>query len=93
MRQQISDNKQVHSQKYYDLKQKYRVLHDSFVKVDEQRNEFKDVLVEQKKSIKTLKKKLKYYKDRLKQYCDIDNSHTVRALSPESHTKRNAKNS
>jgi hypothetical protein len=65
------------------------VLHDTFVRVDESRKQCKDVIVDQKKTIKTLKKKLIYYKDRLKHYC-ANSTHIEdhRALSPESHHKR-----
>ncbi len=62
------------------------------MKVDEQRKECKDALVEHKKTIKTLKKKLRYYRDRLKQHCG-NNESEHRAMSPESHVKRTPKNS
>ena len=91
LRKQAHETKQAQTAKYQDLKHKYRVLHDTFLRVDESRKEYKDVIVDQKKTIKGLKKKLRYYKDRLRQHCggatNIE-EHTFRALSPESHTKR-----
>ena len=93
LKKEIAEINQAHAEKYYDLKQRYRVLHDTLSKVDQQRKDYKEATIELKKTVKSLKKKVIYYKDRLKLYCANDEQ-VGRAMSPENHTviKRTPKN-
>ena len=76
LKKQLTESKNYHHN-YIELKKKYRLLHESYQNNEQCQKETKDVILDQKKTIRTLKKKLSYYKERLK-----DKNERVDVIAP-----------